>query len=405
MSDQSIGKYIRRVAAGNSLSEVEARSLFAALDADSSIGRLNDRDARTEIRYALVAIALMAKGPTTAELAGIVEDIAARSLDLRPWFDGFGPLVDISGTGGDLLDTPNVGSLASFVSAAGGVPVAKQATRAFTGISGSADVFRLLGLDVMDANTERAIDLLRTVGVTAMHTPSHSGAFTRRMAALRYMRELGIRIVTPWHLVSWIYSPFPLTGCVYGVCDDTYRRRIAGILQRHRPTQRALVVHGVDGIDEISVTGPTMITEICGERQIDFRVYPDSLGLTSFSAQEVSIYAPADFERLQSCHLDSTEHAEIKMRAEEAFDEQVFAILGGNGRPGHEALVAANAGAALYVGGKVDSLAAGTSMALELLRNGAAQATARAFAEACDNTYAMERLGSAQGRDPLATCC
>jgi anthranilate phosphoribosyltransferase len=385
VSRSAITTGLGRLAAGENLSEAATRELFGALD-DPDTGP--DRDC-----YYLMAIAaLMAKGPTGEELAGIVADIAQRSVDLGGRLSGFGPLVDLSGTGGDRAETPNVGSLASFVTAAGGVPVAKQATRAFTGLSGSAEVYALLGLDVMDAGTDRAVELLRQVGVTALHTPSRSAAFAPRLAVLRRLRELDLRFVTPWHLVSWVYSPFPLTGRVYGVFDDAYRQPVADIFGRRSPGVHALVVHGEDGTDEISVTGPTRITEIRHGGQTEFRVTPDSLGLPVFAAHEASVHTREDFLRLRSGQTGAQERAVIRDRAMAGFGDRVFAILAGEGRPAHEALVAANAGAALYAGGRTDSLADGAALALELLRSGAARETARAFAQACGNSAACERL-------------
>lgn len=371
---------VRRLAAGTSVSASEALFLARSLDrGEPGLGS----GTRQEYYYLTAIVALMAKGPTTDELSGIVEDISERSISLTAELNKFGPLVDISGTGGDKLDTPNVGSLASFVTAAGGVPVAKQATRAFTGVSGSSDVFSLFGLDVLRPDLSRAMYLLRTVGVTALHTPSYSGEFVRRMEILALLRDLDLRIVTPWHLVSWVYSPFPLTGRVYGICANRFRHRIASLFQRHYPAQHTLVVHGANGVDEISVSGPTVVTEIRDGERKDFRVSPESLGLPAFSAQEMSVYGSADFARLQSPELGKEERSVIRTRAADALPTQVLRIVRGEGTPAHEALIAANAGAALYVGGAASSLRDGVASALDLIRSGAVHAKVREFAQAC----------------------
>ena len=372
---------IRRLVAGENLSTVDAQTLFSSLDQRMVEDNCDDYD-----DYYLTAIvALMAKGPNSEELRGIVDDIAERSIDLTAELKDFGPLVDISGTGGDLIDTPNVGSLASFVSAAGGVAVAKQATSSFTGVTGSADVFKVLGLDVYACDVGQIVALLRETKVTAMHTPSHSGGrFARRLALLRRLRDVDLRFVTPWHLVSWVYSPFPLTGRIYGVSDGRYLGPVADVLGARQPDEHSLVVHGEDGLDEISVSGSTRVIEIRDGRRDEFCVSPDSLGLPTFSVSEVSVYTGEDSERLQSRQVGHETRAEIRERARCDLSSQVHAILSGRGHPAHNALIAANAGAALYVGGRVDSLAEGASTALEFLLNGAAQATASAFSEACD---------------------
>jgi anthranilate phosphoribosyltransferase len=363
---------IENLIAGHDLSYGRTRRLFQALDEASGLN---------EACYLATVVALMTKRPTVAELSGIIDDVAARSIDLTDNLGDFGPLVDISGSGGDEMDTPNVGSLASFVAAAGGLPVAKQATRSFTGITGSADVFALFGLDVMTATLEHTVNLLQVVGVTAIHTPSHCDRFIRRMQVLRKMRELDLRIVTPWHLGSWVYSPFPLTGRVYGVFDELYRRQIAEVMQHRFPKQHTLVVRGRDGIDEISVCGATDVTEVKDGSRHEFTLSPSSLGLPTFTPAEISAHEPEDFWRLSSPSLSSDERAAIRRRTAEKFPEQVFAILSGCGRPAHEALVAANAGAALYVGGQADSVEAGTARALQLLRNGSAWRLASRFAD------------------------
>jgi anthranilate phosphoribosyltransferase len=347
--------------AGRDLSYDRIRQLLALLD---------ETDRVSESDYLAAVLALMAKRLTVEELGGVVDDVAARSIDLRGSLAWAGPLVDVSGSGGDAIDTPNVGSLASFVVAAGGLPVAKQATRSFTGLTGSADVFALFGLDVMSASLEHTLGLLNSAGVTAIHTPSHCDRFLRRMAVLRRMRELDIRIATPWHLAAWIYSPFPLTGRVYGVFDEVYRRQVARVMEHRFPEQHMLVVRGREGIDEISVCGVTDVTELRGGRRKDFTLSPACLGLHSFSLAEVSVYEPEDFRRLGSPALTPAERAAIRRRTAARLPEQVVSILKGRGRPAHMALVAANAGAAFYVGGQVDSVRAGTSRALGLLRDG-----------------------------------
>jgi len=364
---------IEHLHARRSLSNAQIRRLLEALD---------ESDRVEESSYLAAVVALMEKGLTVEELGGIVDDVAARSIDLSASVAGSGPLIDISGSGGDLIDTPNVGSLASFVVAAGGLPVAKQATRSFTGLTGSADVFALFGLDVMTASLKHTVSLLHSTKVTAIHTPSHCDRFARRMAVLGKMRELDLRIVTPWHLAAWIYSPFPLTGRVYGVFDEHYRQHVAEVMKRRFPGQHTLVVRGRDGIDEISVCGVTDVTEIREGRRIDFTLSPASLGLPAFGIAEVSMYEPEDFRRLSSPGLTPGERSAIRRRTAERMPEQVISILRGRGRPAHEALIAANAGAAFYVGGLVDSLKAGTSLASALLRDGSVWRQVSEFASA-----------------------
>lgn len=364
---------IESLRAGRDLSYERIRQLLEMLDETERVG---------ESSYLTAVLDLMAKRLTVEELGGFVDDIAARSIDLSASLDGFGPLVDISGSGGDSIDTPNVGSLASFVVAAGGLPVAKQATRSFTGLTGSADVFALLGLDVMTASLEQTIDLLHSTGVTAIHTPSHCDRFVRRMAVLRRMRELDLRVVTPWHLAAWIHSPFPLTGRVYGVFDELYRRQVAQVMEQRFPQQHMLVVRGREGIDEISVCGVTDVTELRDGERNDFTLSPERLGVDTFSVAEVSVYEPEDFRRLGSPDVTPGERSAIRLRTAEALPEQMASILSGRGRPAHEALVAANAGAAFYVGGLVDSLEAGTLRALGLLRDGSVWRHVSEFARA-----------------------
>jgi len=292
------------------------------------------------------SMGLMAKKPTVAELKGFVLSFEDRSLSLSPSIDT-NQLIDISGTGRDDVKTPNIGTTASFVMAAGGLFVGKQSTRGYTGATGSRDMFTRLGIDVpMSGGDPKSVEEgIEDNKIYPFYYPSFSDAFDNRVGFFSKLKESGLTFVTPWHLASWVHSPLDLKYRVYGMLTDDYLEDFA-YLFKELGYEHVLVVHGMDGIDEVSNVGKTKISELKGGSVETYTVSPNDLGVSKSSVDEVTSGGAKqnvlDFIRI------------------------IYNIDTGAKRD----LVAVNAGASLYTANVTSSIEKGTEYALEIIESG-----------------------------------
>lgn len=323
--------------AGRDLSADEAEALF---------GEIMDGRVSPIMIGALLA-ALRTKGESAREVAGAARVMRSRSTPLPT---SRSPLVDTCGTGGDFSGTFNISTTAGFVVAAAGVPVAKHGNRAASSRCGSADVLEALGAEI-DLGPEAVARSLDATSLGFLFAPRFHPAMRHAIGA---RREVGIR--TLFNLLGPLTNPAGARHQVIGVPTPDTVPLVAEAL-RELGTAHALVVHGREGLDEISVSGPTVVAEV-GDEGIEVgEIEPADLGL------EVH---PAD--RLTGGGAD--DNARI-----------LRAVLSGDGTPAQSASVAANAGAAIYVGGVADSLADGVARANELLEEGAPIEVLEAFVE------------------------
>ena len=318
---------IDRLASGSDLSSDEAAAV---------LGEVMAGDA-TEAQAAAFLIALRTKGETVDELVGLARTM--RSLARGVSVDR-SDLLDTAGTGGG-RPTFNVSTTAAFVAAGAGCVVAKHGNRSATGRSGSADVLEALGARI-DLSPEAVGECIESVGFGFMFAPHHHQAM-RHVVAVR--RELGVRTI--FNFLGPLTNPAGATRQVIGVSDGRYIDTIAAAL-RGLGGQTALVVSSEDGLDEISVSGPTRAVELRDGEIRSFTITPEGLGL-----------AP--------CPPDAVGPADPPQSAEVA-----RAVLGGGGSGAERSLVVANAGAAIYVGGGAASLEAGARAAEEAIDSGAA---------------------------------
>jgi anthranilate phosphoribosyltransferase len=287
---------------------------------------------------------LRQRGETPEELAGAAEAMRehARTLPTDRT-----PLLDTCGTGGDGAGTFNISTAAAFVAAADGVGVAKHGNRSVSSACGSADVLLELGATI-DLGPEAGARCLEETGIVFLYAPAYHPA-ARHAAVPR--RELGIR--TLFNLIGPLCNPAPVTHQVMGIFTPRLRETAAEVLGLlgHR---RAMVVHGHGGLDEIALSGPTDISEWRDGTLRSWKVTPADLGLPS-----------APVEALRGG--DAKENAAI-----------IRSILEGETGPRRD-VVAANAAAALYVTGRVGTLADGARRAEQLLDSGAARGVLEAF--------------------------
>ncbi len=311
---------------GQDLSRSEIESLF---------GRLMDGELSDIYKSALL-VALAAKGESVEEITGAALAMRARVIPVPHRLDD---VVDTCGTGGDGAGTFNISTAAAFVAAAGGVHIAKHGNRAVSSKSGSADVLESLGIP-LQTDAEAMGRALETVGIAFLFAPALHPAMKEVMPV---RRELGIRTV--FNLLGPLTNPASASRQVLGVFAADRVEPMARVLLE-LGTEHALVVHGDDGLDELTTTDSTLVCEVRNGDVELHRIQPED----------------CDFERAALDDLrggDAAENATM-MRA----------VL--SGAPGPLAdITALNAGAAIYVGGVRDSLPAGVEKAREILASGA----------------------------------
>lgn len=236
-------------------------------------------------------LAMHIKGETPDELLGVCRSIGEItpqvSVDIAP-----DKMIDVSGTGGDFLNTLNVSTAAAFVVASDGLYVPKQAFYSVTGFSGSADLLARFGVDVPEISKapSRVVELLRSTGIAAYHFLLHLPETCVGMSNwIAKRQKIGLNFKTFMHLVGFAYSPFPMRNRLYGVYDPQHVTILAELFQK-LGYERVLIVHGAEGLDEISIIGPTNICEVRGEDIRTYEIGPEShLGLRQ--ARDVDIIA------------------------------------------------------------------------------------------------------------------
>src|SRR4051812_40049952 len=297
-------------------------------EAAAFLGALLDGGA-TDAQLGAALVALAVKGETVEELAGLASAMRARSVRIRSRHERF---IDTAGTGSSAAKTFNVSTAPAFVIAGAGLPVAKHGSRAATSRSGSADVLTALGVNVAAA-PEVSENCLNELGICFMFAPLYHGA-TARVAGVR--RELGVH--TTFNLLGPLTNPAGARRQIIGVWHEALVEPLARTLAA-LGSERAWVVHGLDGLDEVTLADSTKVAEVSSEGVRVFEVSPEEFGLER-----------APLEGLRGG--DAEENART-----------IRSILAGERRDAGRALVVANAAAALYVGGCAESLREAAALA------------------------------------------
>jgi anthranilate phosphoribosyltransferase len=319
---------LRRLLRRDHLSAAETEALFGAL----MDGHLSE-----PLKAALL-VALAMKGEHADEIAGAAAAMRARVRRIPHRLEG---VIDTCGTGGDGRGTFNVSTAAAFVAAAAGAPVAKHGNRAVSSRSGSADVLAALGVRV-ELEPEEAAEALVRIGLAFLFAPRLHPAVA---AVMPVRRELGVRTI--FNLLGPLTNPAGARRQLLGVYAPELVPTVARVLAQ-LGCEHALVVHG-DGLDELTLTGPTLVGEVRGQDVAVYEVEPHQVGLER---------APLD--RL----LGGDPQANAA---------RLVAILRGETGPLAD-MVAYNAGGALYVAGRARTLAAGVETARAVLASGSAYA-------------------------------
>ncbi|NKI34707.1 anthranilate phosphoribosyltransferase [Wenzhouxiangella sp. XN79A] len=294
---------------------------------------------------------IMAGEATPAQIAGLlvglsvkgetVEEIVAAATVMRELASGVtgleGPLTDIVGTGGDGASLFNVSTASAFVAAAGGARIAKHGNRSVSSKSGAADVLETAGvkLELSPAQVREAVD---TLNVGFLFAPVHHSAMRH---AVLPRKEIGVR--TMFNLLGPLTNPAGATRQVLGVFDPRWLRPLAEALAE-LGGEHVLVIHSDDGLDEFSIAAPTRVAELKDGQVREFTFDPSGVGLAG------SLDGLAVANALESLEI-------------------IRGALGGQGGPAAD-IIALNAGAALYVAGRADTLEAGIEQARALLGDG-----------------------------------
>lgn len=249
---------IAKLVKGQHLTESEAAEAFATIM----------RGDATPAQIAGFLIGLRINGETVEEIAGMAR--TAREFAARPPVEA-GGLLDVVGTGGDALGTFNISTLSAIVAAAAGARVAKHGNRAASSPCGSADVLEALGVAI-DLPPPAAARCLEEIGITFLFAPVYHPSF--RYAGVP-RRELGVRTV--FNILGPLCNPAGARRQALGVADGALARRMAEVLQR-LGVDHVLVFHGEDGMDELTVTGPSQVIEVAGESLKEYAIDPLELG-------------------------------------------------------------------------------------------------------------------------------
>ena len=311
--------------------------------------------AATPAQIGAFLTALRMKGETVEEVvaaASVMRSLAAHVSLGEP------DAIDIVGTGGDGSHTFNVSTCSAIVAAAAGITVAKHGNRAASSRSGAADLLEAAGVDI-ELEPDDVARCIETLGLGFMFAQRHHGAMKH---AIGPRRELGVRTV--FNLLGPLTNPAGAKRQLLGVYDDAWVRPLAEVLAR-LGSEHVIVVNGADGVDEISIGGPTHVAELAGGELVEYEIAPEDFGLER---------AP-----LETIRVDGAAGSLAMVRS----------VLADEPGPPRD-IVLLNAGAAIRVGGGADSIAAGVERARETIRGGAAREKLAALA-AFTQGLALER--------------
>jgi anthranilate phosphoribosyltransferase len=320
-------EYLRKLVNRSDLSEEEAM--------DAMTGIVEGRVSAAQLGALLIALAM--KKECVDELSGFVKAIRRKQLRITPRLASY---IDTNGTGGDGKHTINISTAAAFVIAAGGVPVAKYGGRSFSSRSGSADLMDALGVN-LQLTPAKAQECLEAIGLTFMYSPVYSDAMK---VCETPRKELGVRTI--FNMVGPLTNPAAPTGHLLGVYSQRAARLIIGALVKQN-VQNALVVHGCDGLDEITLSGPTDVLELNNGRVRNYQIHPSDVGL---QIRDLSLLKGGQ----------SQENAALILR-----------VLKGEKGALRDVIIL-NSAAGLYVGKKVSNIAEGVECAAEVIDSGMA---------------------------------
>ena len=294
-------------------------------------GEVEDNDIETFL------LALNEKGIKEPEITAAASVMRDKSLK----FDiGDGTHIDTCGTGGTGLHTFNCSTASSFVAAAGGASITKHGNKAISSKSGSADFLTAAGADISH-DREKLIKVFEEVGFIFLFAPLHHQSMKYVMPA---RQRIGQKTI--FNLLGPHTNPCGARRQVIGVYDSKLLKTFSTVA-KNLDMDHVMVVHGDDGLDEISITGPTQISELKNNKIEEYSISPNDFGLSNCNFDEIAAQTPEESLQL------------------------VRAAFSGE-KSGVQDMIALNAGAGLYIARKVDSIADGVELAFTLMNNGKA---------------------------------
>lgn len=318
---------VSKVATGAPLSQEEATHAFDKMMSGEA----------TPSQMGGLLMALRVRGETVDEIAGAVSTMRSKMLRVRAPADA----IDVVGTGGDAAGSYNISTCAAFIVAGAGVPVAKHGNRALSSKSGAADVLSALGVNI-EQTPDGIARCIREAGIGFMFAPSHHPAM-KHVGPTRV--ELGTRTI--FNLLGPLSNPAGVKRQMVGVFARNWIEPLANVLKA-LGSERAWVVHGSDGLDEITTTGPTHVAELADGKVRTFEISPADAG------------------------LKPSKPGELKGGEAIYNAEALRAVLDGQMGPFRDVALF-NAAAALLVAGKADDLKGAAVLASKSIESGAAR--------------------------------
>ncbi len=298
----------------------------------------------SQVQIASYLTALAFKGETIEEITASAAGMRAAGVRLLHEMD----VLEIVGTGGDGSNSFNISTTSSIVIASGGVPVAKHGNRAASSKCGAADVLEALGVKI-DVSPEKSLELLKKINICFLFAQTYHSAM-RFVAPVR--KELGIRTI--FNILGPLSNPAGANMELMGVFDESLVEPLAQVMSNLGVTS-GMVVYGQDKLDEISMSAPTTVCEIQNGEFMSYEITPEQFGYQRCAKEELVGGTPG-------------ENAAITR-----------SILDGSDRGPKRQAVCLNAGAALYIAGKVETIEAGVRLAEQLIDDGSAQKELEAF--------------------------
>lgn len=301
----------------------------------------------TEAQSAAFLTALRFKGETIDEITACASVMREKALHINPLTD----TLDIVGTGGDGTGTFNISTTAAFVIAAAGIPVTKHGNRSMSSKSGSADCLEQLGINI-GISPEKSAQVLDKTGMCFMFAQGYHSSM-RYVGPVR--KQIGIRNI--FNVLGPLTNPAGANLQVTGVYSAELVEPVARVFS-NLGVKKGFVFHGSDGMDEVTVTGPTKVCEIDNGTFKSYEITPEQFGLGTYSKDELA-------------GGDGAENAEITKQ-----------ILSGRLHGAKRDIVVLNAALGLYTGGKAATIADGVKLAAEIIDSGKAYEKMEEFAKA-----------------------
>jgi len=314
------------VARGQTLTQEQAANAFEQIMSGAA----------SDAQIGALLLGLHARGETVDEIAGAARTLRAKAVSVRAPEGA----IDTCGTGGDAKGTHNISTCVAFVVAGAGVPVAKHGNRSISSRSGSADVLAALGVN-LESGPEIIERCIAQCGLGFMFAPSHHAAM-RHVGKVR--RELGVRTI--FNLLGPLANPAATKYQIVGVFEEKWVEPIANVLGI-LGVERAWVVHGADGLDELTTTTVSHVAALDAGKVSMFRISPRNAGVAEAKPEDL----------IGGDAVDNAAH--------------IRAVLHGNRGPFRD-IVLLNAGAALLVAGKAKTLRDGVALAAESIDKGKA---------------------------------